>query len=160
MAAIFSGTRSLNLACFERMYAIPRTLAIRTSLRVQQILAYETGWPTWWIPWGLVTHVSLDRRDGGEDRRDDREDRKRRRMVKLIESGSNPAGAGAAELRLADADQLGEKILVGVNKFKVKEEERDLENLQDDPETINRQLQRLAAVKASRRWEKSRAPCG
>ena len=43
MAAVFSGTRSLNLACFDEVYAIPSDLAIRTSLRVQQILAYETG---------------------------------------------------------------------------------------------------------------------
>ncbi|MBA4423802.1 MAG: methylmalonyl-CoA mutase, partial [Syntrophus sp. (in: bacteria)] len=44
----------------------------------------------------------------------------------------------------------GEKVLVGVNKFKVKEEERDLEIYKTDPETINRQLQRLKAVKAGR----------
>jgi methylmalonyl-CoA mutase N-terminal domain/subunit len=37
-----------------------------------------------------------------------------------------------------------------VNKFKVKEEERDLEVYKTDPETINRQLQRLKAVKESR----------
>ena len=43
MAAVFSGTRSLNLACFDEVYAIPSDLAIRTSLRVQQILANETG---------------------------------------------------------------------------------------------------------------------
>jgi methylmalonyl-CoA mutase N-terminal domain/subunit len=43
MAAVFSGTRSLNLACFDEVYAIPSDLAIRTSLRVQQILAFETG---------------------------------------------------------------------------------------------------------------------
>jgi methylmalonyl-CoA mutase N-terminal domain/subunit len=37
-----------------------------------------------------------------------------------------------------------------VNKFKVTEEERDMELYKSDPETRNRQIQRLQAVKDSR----------
>lgn len=43
LAAVLAGTRSLNMACFDEAYAIPTDLAIRTALRIQQILAYETG---------------------------------------------------------------------------------------------------------------------
>ena len=73
MAAIFSGTRSLNLACFDEVYAIPSDLAIRTSLRVQQILALrDGGCGRGRSAGGFVLRGGADRRDGGEDRRDDR----------------------------------------------------------------------------------------
>ena len=151
MAAIFSGTRSLNLACFDEVYAIPSDLAIRTSLRVQQILAHETGVADVVDPLGgsyyvetltdemeakIGETIAKIEKDGG--------------IVKLIESGSIQRELATAELRDPEADQFGEKVLVGVNKFKVKEEERDLEIYKTDPETINRQLERLKAVKAGR----------
>ena len=151
MAAIFSGTRSLNLACFDEVYAIPSDLAIRTSLRVQQILAYETGVADVVDPLGgsyyvealtdemeakIGETIAKIESDGG--------------MVKLIESGQIQRELARQSYALQTRISSGEKILVGVNKFKVKEEERDLEIYKTDPETISRQLGRLAAVKASR----------
>ncbi len=151
MAAVFSGTRSLNLACYDEVYAIPSDLAIRTSLRVQQILAYETGVADVVDPLGGSYYVEAltdemeakigetigkIESDGG--------------IVKLIESGAIQRELARQSYALQTRISSGEKVLVGVNKFKVKEEERDLEIYKTDPETINRQLQRLKAVKASR----------
>ena len=70
--------------------------------------------------------------------------------MKLIESGSIQRELARQSYAVQTRISSGEKILVGVNKFKVKEEERDLEVYKTDPETINRQLQRLKAVKAGR----------
>ena len=151
MAAIFSGTRSLNLACFDEVYAIPSDLAIRTSLRVQQILAHETGVADVVDPLGGSYYVEAltdemetkigetigkIESDGG--------------MVKLIESGSIQRELARQSYALQTRISSGEKILVGVNKFKVKEEERDLEIYKTDPATISRQLERLKATKAGR----------
>jgi len=151
MAAIFSGTRSLNLACFDEVYAIPSDLAIRTSLRVQQILAYETGVADVVDPLGgsyyvealtdemeakIGETIAKIESDGG--------------MVKLIESGQIQRELARQSYALQTRISSGEKILVGVNKFKVKEEERDLEIYKTDPATISRQLERLKATKASR----------
>ena len=151
MAAIFSGTRSLNLACFDEVYAIPSDLAIRTSLRVQQILANETGVADVVDPLGGSYYVekltdemeakigeilAKVEADGG--------------MVKLIESGQIQRELARQSYEIQKRISSGEKVLVGVNKFKVKEEERDLEIYKTDPQTINRQLERLKAVKASR----------
>jgi methylmalonyl-CoA mutase N-terminal domain/subunit len=151
MAAVFSGTRSLNLACFDEVYAIPSDLAIRTSLRVQQILAYETGVADVVDPLGGSYYVEAltdemeakigeiigkIESDGG--------------IVKMIESGAIQRELARQSYAIQKRISSGEKVLVGVNKFKVKEEERDLEVYKTDPETINRQLQRLKAVKENR----------
>ena len=68
----------------------------------------------------------------------------------MIESGAIQRELARQSYAIQKRISSGEKVLVGVNKFKVKEEERDLEIYKTDPETINRQLQRLKAVKASR----------
>ncbi len=151
LAAIFSGTRSLNLACFDEVYAIPSDLAIRTSLRVQQILAFETGVADVVDPLGgsyyvekltdemeakISATIAAIENDGG--------------IVKMIESGAIQRELAAQSYTIQRKISSGEKVLVGVNRFKVKEEERDLEIYQTDPETINRQIQRLQAVRASR----------
>ncbi len=90
------------------MYAIPSDLAIRTSLRVQQILAYETGVADVVDPLGGSYYVEAltdemeakigetigkIESDGG--------------IVKLIESGSIQRELARQELRAADADQFG-----------------------------------------------------
>jgi methylmalonyl-CoA mutase N-terminal domain/subunit len=151
MAAVFSGTRSLNLACFDEVYAIPSDLAIRTSLRVQQILANETGVADVVDPLGGSYYVEkltdeMEAKIGeiiGKIESDGG-------IVKMIESGSIQRELARQSYAIQKRISSGEKVLVGVNKFKVKEEERDLEVYKTDPETINRQLQRLKAVKENR----------
>jgi methylmalonyl-CoA mutase N-terminal domain/subunit len=151
MAAVFSGTRSLNLACFDEVYAIPSDLAIRTSLRVQQILANETGVADVVDPLGGSYYVEkltdeMEAKIGeiiGKIESDGG-------IVKMIESGAIQRELARQSYAIQKRISSGEKVLVGVNKFKVKEEERDLEVYKTDPETINRQLQRLKAVKENR----------
>jgi methylmalonyl-CoA mutase N-terminal domain/subunit len=133
------------------VYAIPSDLAIRTSLRVQQILAFETGVADVVDPLGGSYYV--------EKLTDEMEAKvaetiadieKSGGIVKMIESGTIQRELARQSYAIQKKISSGEKILVGVNKFKVKEEERDLEIYKTDPETINRQLQRLMAVKAGR----------
>jgi methylmalonyl-CoA mutase, N-terminal domain len=155
MAAVFSGTRSLNLACFDEVYAIPSDLAIRTSLRVQQILANETGVADVVDPLGGSYYVEkltdeMEAKIGeiiGKIESDGG-------IVKMIESGAIQRELARQSYAIQKRISSGEKVLVGVNKFKVKEEERDLEVYKTDPETINRQLQRLKAVKETRDQQK------
>jgi methylmalonyl-CoA mutase N-terminal domain/subunit len=139
MAAVFSGTRSLNLACFDEVYAIPSDLAIRTSLRVQQILANETGVADVVDPLGGSYYVEkltdeMEAKIGeiiGKIESDGG-------IVKMIESGSIQRELARQSYAIQKRISSGEKVLVGVNKFKT------------DPETINRQLERLKAVKENR----------
>ena len=151
MAAVFSGTRSLNLACFDEVYAIPSDLAIRTSLRVQQILANETGVADVVDPLGGSYYVEkltdeMEAKIGEIIAKIESEGG----IVKQIESGAIQRELARQSYAIQKRISSGEKVLVGVNKFKIKEEEKDLEVYKTDPETINRQLQRLKAVKESR----------
>ena len=146
-----AGTRSLNLACFDEVYAIPSDLAIRTSLRVQQILANETGVADVVDPLGGSYYVEaltneMEAKIGEIIGKIDSEGG----IVKQIESGAIQRELARQSYELQKKISSGEKVLVGVNKFKIKEEEKDLEVYKTDPETINRQVQRLKAVKASR----------
>jgi methylmalonyl-CoA mutase N-terminal domain/subunit len=71
-------------------------------------------------------------------------------MVKQIETGAIQRELARQSYDLQKKISSGEKVLVGVNKFRIKEEEKDLEVYKADPETINRQVARLKAVKAKR----------
>ena len=151
MAAIFAGTRSMNLACFDEVYAIPSDLAIRTSLRTQQILAYETGVADVVDPLGgsyyveaLTTEMeekfkgileSLDKKGG---------------IVKEIETGNIQRELAQQKYQIQKKVNSGERVLVGVNRFQVKEEEKDLEIYKVAPEVLQRQIERFKRVKESR----------
>ena len=151
MAAVFGGTRSLNLACFDEVYAIPSDLAIRTSLRVQQILANETGVADVVDPLGGSYYVEaltnqMEAKIGKIIGEIDGEGG----IVKQIENGAIQRQLARQSYELQKKISSGEKVLVGVNKFKIKEEEKDLEVYKTDPETIHRQVTRLKSVKTRR----------
>ncbi|MBU2252393.1 MAG: methylmalonyl-CoA mutase, partial [Proteobacteria bacterium] len=151
MAAVFSGTRSLNLACFDEVYAIPSDLAIRTSLRIQQILAFETGVADVVDPLGGSYYVEkltdeMEAKIAEVTRRIEEDGG----IVRMIESGAIQRELAGQSYAIQKKISSGEKILVGVNCFRVVEEERDLEIYKTDPETRDRQLQGLRAVKESR----------
>ena len=151
MAAIFAGTRSMNLACFDEVYAIPSDLAIRTSLRTQQILAYETGVADVVDPLGgsyyvetLTTEMeekfksilgALDKKGG---------------IVKEIETGNIQRELAQQKYQIQKKVNSGERVLVGVNRFQVKEEEKDLEIYKVSPEIVKRQIERCKRIKESR----------
>lgn len=151
LAAIFSGTRSMNLACFDEVYAIPSDLAIRTSLRIQQILAHETGVGDVVDPLGGSYYL--------ESLTNEME----AKMVEILETIEGKKGIvqeienGQIQRELAQQSYLlqkkinsGERISVGVNRFSVEEEERDVEIYRVDPETRDRQIERLRRIKEER----------
>ncbi len=155
LAAIFAGTRSINLACYDEVFAIPSDLAIRTSLRTQQILANETGAADVVDPLGGSYYV--------EALTNEMEVKLKETLDELEKAGGIVQGiaTGRIQKELARQSYLlqrkidsGEKVLVGVNKFRVKEEERDLEIYRVDPEVRNRQLERLRKVRDNRDRER------
>jgi methylmalonyl-CoA mutase, N-terminal domain len=120
-------------------------------LRVQQILANETGVADVVDPLGGSYYVEaltneMEAKIGEIIGKIDSEGG----IVKQIENGAIQRELAKQSYVLQKKISSGEKVLVGVNKFKIKEEEKDLEVYKTDPETINRQVQRLKAVKESR----------
>ena len=151
LAAILAGTRSINLACFDEVYAIPSDLAIRTSLRTQQILAYETGVADVVDPFGgsyYLESLTNEMESKIKEILDGLE--KRGGIVQQIENGQIQRELAYQNYLLQKKVDSGERVLVGVNRFQVEEEERDLEIYKIDPEVRDRQVERLRKMKETR----------
>jgi methylmalonyl-CoA mutase N-terminal domain/subunit len=151
LAAVLAGTRSLNMACFDEAYAIPTDLAIRTALRVQQILAYESGVTdtvdplagSYYIEWltnqmeaQMIETMKRWEKSGG--------------IVKAIEEGSLQRELARQSYEYQQKISKGEKVLVGVNRFTSEEEEKPIEVYRPNPKVREIQTERIRAVKARR----------
>lgn len=151
LAAVLAGTRSLNMACFDEAYAIPTDLAIRTALRIQQILAYETGVTDTVDPLAGSYYIeSLTNQMEARMRKTMAEIESQGGIIKAIEEGRIQRELARQSYELQEKISRGEKILVGVNRFKSKEEEKPLEVYRHDPKIREVQISRLKAVKARR----------
>jgi methylmalonyl-CoA mutase N-terminal domain/subunit len=139
------------MACFDEAYAIPTDLAIRTSLRVQQILAYETGVTDTVDPLGGSYYVeSLTNRMEREIHKSMEEIANRGGVIKAIEDGILQRDLARQSFETQEKISKGEKVLVGVNRFTSKEEEKPIEVYRVDPKARDLQIERLKEVRAKR----------
>jgi methylmalonyl-CoA mutase N-terminal domain/subunit len=151
LAAVLAGTRSLNMACFDEAYAIPTDLAIRTALRVQQILAYETGVTDTVDPLAGSYYVeSMTNQMEAQMGKTMAEVENRGGIVKLIEEGTLQRDLARQSYELQERVSRGEKVLVGVNRFTSQEEEKPIEVYRADPKIREEQAAKLKAIKGSR----------
>jgi len=151
LAAVLAGTRSLNMPCFDEAYAIPTDLAIRTSLRVQQILAYETGVTDTVDPLAGSYYVeSLTNQMEGQMRQTMEGIESRGGVIKAIEDGTLQRELARQSFELQERISRGKKVLVGVNRFTSQEEEKPIEVYRADAKIRESQIERLKAVKAGR----------
>ena len=155
MAATLAGTRSLNLACFDEALAIPTDLAIRTSVRVQQILAHETGIADTVDPLAGSYYVEwLTNQMEAQMRKTMEELESQGGIVKAIEEGALQRRLAKQSFELQERISKGDRVLVGVNRFTSEEEEKPIEFYRPNPKTRESQIQRLNAVKADRDSQK------
>ena len=157
LAAVLGGTQSLHTNGFDEVHALPTERAWRLALRTQQVIAHETGVPLVADPLGGSWFV--------EELTDETE----RRAMSLLEEidrlgeGSMLEGvhagieAGWFQSRIADAAYAsavkvatGEHVVVGVNRFTDGEDDVTIDLGDEAPHAEERQLKRLAAVRADR----------
>jgi methylmalonyl-CoA mutase, N-terminal domain len=150
LAAVLGGTQSLHTNSFDEAIALPTQKAARLALRTQQVLAYETDVTATVDPFaGSYVVESLT-------------DEVEAAAVALMEQIEAMGGAVAAIERgfqkgeievsaYAVSQQIdsGERVVVGVNKFTVDEEEH-YEPLRVDPTIGAAQCERLEALRAGR----------
>jgi methylmalonyl-CoA mutase N-terminal domain/subunit len=150
LAAVLGGTQSLHTNSFDEAIALPTQKAARLALRTQQVLAYETDVTATVDPFaGSYVVESLT---------DDVEAAAVGLMTQIEDMGGAVAaierGFQKGEIeRSAYAVQLqidsGERVVVGVNRFTVDEEEH-YDPLRVDPAIGDEQCARLAALRADR----------
>ena len=151
LAASLAGSQSMNLPCFDEAYAIPTDEAIRTSLRIQQIIAHEIGIPDVVDPLGGSYYVEsltdfFEKEISAEMERMD----SLGGILRCIEDGSIQKQLADQAYQVQKKFESGELIKVGVNRFQIDEEERELEMFEVDPETRARQIGRLNRIKDER----------
>jgi methylmalonyl-CoA mutase N-terminal domain/subunit len=150
MAAVLGGCQSLAVCSYDEAYALPTEESVRLSLRTQQIIAYESGVADTVDPLGgsyyveaLTDQIEKQAMDyiekidqlGG--------------AVKAIEKGFIQQEIQESSYRYQREIESGKKILVGVNKFEIKEP--PLKGLlKVDPRVREVQIKRLAQLRASR----------
>ena len=150
LAAVLGGTQSLHTNSYDEAIALPTEKAARLALRTQQVLAYETD---------LTATVDPFAGSYAVEAMTDQIEREARELmdrvsaygsaVDAIEAGFQKREIEASAYRIAQEIDRGERVVVGVNKFTVDEEE-PYEPLRVDPAVGEAQARRLAELRANR----------
>ena len=150
LAAILGGTQSLHTNGYDEALALPTEEAARIALRTQQIVAYESGAPQTVDPLAgsfaiesLTDEIEnnassyLKRVDflGG--------------MVKAIEQGFIQQEIQNSAYEIQQKIDLGEAIVVGVNRFGI-DEEKPVPIQRVDESLERKQVERLRALRTRR----------
>ncbi|RJP55741.1 MAG: methylmalonyl-CoA mutase [Deltaproteobacteria bacterium] len=154
LASLLGGVSSLHSDSYDEAICIPTEESARISLRTQQILLEETGvadtidplagsYYVEWLTKQLEERASkligeIDAMGG---------------MPEAIESGWLQRKMDDSVNRYWDAIRKGERTVVGLNKYRIKEEIR-VKAFKVDPSYERKQLARLKKVKAERDNEK------
>jgi len=156
LAGVLGGTQSLHTNSMDEVLALPTERAARIALRTQQVIAHETGVPLVADPLGGSWFV--------EDLTDEMERRAEAVFAHLDELGNGSILEGVYEgiengyfqgeiaeaaYQLEHKINAGRRVVVGVNRF-TETDDGPLDILHIGPEVEERQLKRLAHVKAER----------
>ncbi len=150
LAAVLGGTQSLHTNSMDEALALPSEKAVRIALRVQQIIAHESGVANTVDPLAGSYYVEyltnkmeeeayeyfkkLDAMGG---------------MIPAIEKGFPQREIAESAYRYQKEIDSGERIIVGVNEFTT-DEPLSIPILEMDPEGEKRHLERLKRVRRER----------
>jgi methylmalonyl-CoA mutase N-terminal domain/subunit len=150
LAAVCGGAQSIHTNSFDEALALPTEHAARIALRTQQILAQEAGGTDTADPLGgayfleALTQELEERAWELIGRVDELGG-----AVAAVEQGFVQDEIDQASFRYQQEVEAGERVLVGVNRFR-EDEEEPIELHRLDPETERRQLERTARVRTER----------
>ncbi len=150
MAAVLGGTQSLHTNAMDEALGLPTEKSARIALRTQQIIAHESGAANTIDP--TAGSYAIEKLTSDLEREtlemiqkiDDMGG-----MLPAIEKGWVQKQIHDAAFRFQREVENDDRIVVGVNKFRLdKEEEPDVLKLDDA--AVRGQLERLAKLKAER----------
>ncbi|MFJ5112943.1 methylmalonyl-CoA mutase [Streptomyces sp. NPDC088551] len=150
LAAVLGGTQSLHTNSFDEAIALPTATSARLALRTQQVLAYETDLTATVDPFAGSYAV--------ERMTDDVEDAAVALMARVeemggavdaIERGFQKSEIERSAYAVTRETESGERVVVGVNRFTMDEEE-PYEPLRVDPAIEARQTAGLARLRSER----------
>ncbi len=150
LAAALGGTQSLHTNSRDEAFALPSQQSVQIALRTQQIVAYESGVADTVDP--LAGSYFVEELTNEIERQAFDYIKKIDEMggsVKAIETGYMEQEILDSAYTFQKAFESGERVIVGVNKFRTEETlPKDL--LRVDPAVRDRQEERLAKIRAER----------
>ena len=154
LAAVLGGTQSLHTNSFDEAIALPTEKAARLALRTQQVLAFETDVTATVDPFA-GSYVVENLTDEVEAKALEliAQVEERGGAVASIEQGFQKMEIENTAYAISQQIDSGERIVVGVNKYTVNEEDH-YEPLRVNPAIEAEQCERLAAIRAGRDNEK------
>ncbi|XP_069181961.1 methylmalonyl-CoA mutase, mitochondrial [Procambarus clarkii] len=151
MAAVFGGTQSLHTNSFDEALGLPTVFSARIARNTQIILQEETGIPKIIDPWAgsyAMEALTNEVYEAGKVIID---------MVEEMGGMAKAVASGWAKLQIEECAakkqamiDSGKEVIVGVNKYKLKQEETvDVRSI-DNNEVRKTQVEKLQKIKASR----------
>lgn len=150
LAAVLGGTQSLHTNSRDEALSLPTEDSVRIALRTQQIVAYESGVADTVDPLAGSYYV--------ESLTDQIEEKVWEHIHKIDDMGGavKAIEQGYIQKEIADSSyayqkavESGEQVVVGVNKFTVKEEGHK-EHMVIDSTIADKQVAKIKAVKEKR----------
>ena len=157
-AAAFGGTQSLHTNALDEAIALPTDFSARIARNTQIFLQEETKITKTVDPWAGSYYVEKLTHDIAEKAWSLIEEvEELGGMTKAIEAGIPKIRIEEAAARKQARIDSGQDIIVGVNKYKL-EEEDPISTLEVDNQTVrNSQIERLNTIKAKRNSENVKA---
>jgi len=150
LAAVLGGTQSLHTNAFDEAIALPSDKAARLAVRTQQVLAHETDVTSTVDPFAGSYAVEALTDQVEETARDlMRQVEDLGGAVHAIEHGFQKTEIEKAAYRVATEIDSGERVVVGLNRFR-SETEDPYEPLRVDPTIEAQQAERLARLREER----------
>ncbi|MFN8005117.1 MAG: methylmalonyl-CoA mutase family protein [Acidobacteriota bacterium] len=153
LAAVLGGTQSLHTNAMDEALSLPTEDAARIALRTQQVIAYESGVADSADPLAgsyVIEHLTneIERRAADYLAKIDEQGG----MLSAIEAGYVQREIERAAYDYQKAVEAQTEIVVGVNRFQIKEES-SIPTLKIDPSFEQAQVARLHKVRAERNAE-------
>ena len=151
MAAAFGGTQSLHTNALDEAIALPTDFSARIARNTQIYLQEETNITKTVDPWAGSYHVEeLTENIANKAWELIKEVKELGGMTKAIEKGIPKMRIEEAAAKKQAKIDSGQDVIVGVNKYQLKEED-PLHILEVDNEAVrNSQIERLNTLKANR----------
>jgi methylmalonyl-CoA mutase N-terminal domain/subunit len=154
LAAVFGGTQSLHTNSLDETLALPTENAARIALRTQQIIAHESGVINTIDPFGgsyFMEELTNKMEQGCFDYIEKID--QFGGMVEAIEAGFPQREIWDASYQFQRSIDSGEKLVVGVNSYRLEEEE-PYDALYIDESVTGQQIEALKRIRATRDQKK------
>eukprot|EP00944_MAST-04C_sp_MAST-4C-sp1_P000275 g275.t1 len=153
MAAVMGGTQSLHTNSFDEALGLPTEFSARIARNTQLILQEETGITKVADPWaGSYMMESLTAEIKAEARKLIDEVEALGGMAAAIESGMPKARIEEASAKKQARIDANQEVVIGVNKYKLGEEEAEQVDVLsiDNTEVFEQQVKKLERVRRER----------